>query len=332
MSLYKNIFKDSLKLTWKNKYFWLLGVFTIFFSTSVEIDMMDNFFGPNRLYLYNYKTILDNNLIKGGFMKGLSSWLQNDPSSFFRMLSFALIFLAVFLFLLLIASFAQIVITGHSAALVKSGSVSLKNPKRFSLLQNLKQSKKQILPISVLNLCLKLMVNIALIIITLPMIISQSTSVNWLYIVLFILLFPAAIVAAFVVRYIACYIIVQGQAFWAAVRSGWALFKANWLISVEMSLVLFLVNIFGSLAVIFIILAIANPLWFLGILFNQYIYSGGFYIVLAISYIIFFILFALGASLLAVFNITSWTNLFLKLDKTGGESKIVRLVSEFLNR
>jgi len=326
MSLYKSVFKDSLKLTWKNKYFWFLGVFTIFFSSSVEIDMFDNFFGPNRNYLSNYKAILENNMIKGGFVTGLKNWIENDAGSFYRMLLFALAFLAVFLILLIISSIAQIIITGHSASLIKAGN-NLKNPKRFNFLENLKKIKSIITPVAIINFCLKLMVNITLIIIALPMIISQSNAVNWLYIILFVILFPAAIIIAFITRYIASYIIIYGQNFKQAFKNGFFLFKANWLVSAEMSLMLFLVNIFGSLAVIFIILAIANPLWFLGILINQYIYKGGFYVILAISYVIFFALFALGASLLAVFNISSWTNLFLKLDKTGGESKIVRTLS-----
>lgn len=332
MSLYKNVFKDSLRLSWKNKYFWLLGVFTIFFSTSVEIDMFDNFFGPNREYLYNYKTILENNLIKGGFINALRNWLQVDAGSFYRMLSFALIFLLVFVILLLASSVAQIIITSHSASLIKLGNPSLKNPKKFGLLDSLRKSKEQIVPISVLNLALKLMVNLALVAISLPMIISQSTNINWVYVLLFIVLFPATIVVAFISRYIASYIIVQGQSFKQAFKKGFILFKDNWLVSVEMSLMLFLVNVFGSLGIIFIILAIANPLWFIGILVNQYLYKGGFYIILAISYIIFFILFALGASLLSIFNITSWTGLFLKLDKTGGESKLVRVFSDLIKQ
>ncbi len=332
MSLYKSVFKDSLKLTWRNKYFWLLGLFTIFFSTSVEIDMFDNFFGPNRNNFYNYKTILENGLVRGGFFNGLKNWLQTDPGSFYQMARLGLIFLLVLVALLLISAIAQIIITSHSASFIKLNVNNLKNPKKFGLLDNLKKMKGLIWPVSATNLALKLLVNIALILVSLPLLMNKAGAINWWYIILFILLFPAAIVLAFIARYVTSYIIIQGQGFRRALANGWFLFKNNWLISVEMSLMLFLLNIFGSLAVIFIILAIANPLWFIGIIVNQYVYKGGFYIVLAISYVLFFCLFAWGASLLSVFNITSWTGLFLKLDKSGGESKLMRLFSDLTNK
>jgi hypothetical protein len=292
--------------------------------------MFDNFFGPNRDYLSSYKAILDSNLIKGGFLGGLRNWMQADTGSFLTMLSFLVIFLIAFLLLLVISAMAQIIITGHSASILKANPNNPKITKKFSLLENIKKSKEFLLPVSVLNLILKAIVNIALIVISLPMIINQSTSVSWTYVVLFIILFPAAIIIAFIVRFMSSYIIIQGQTFKQAFIKGINLFKTNWLISVEMSFMLFLINILGSLAIIFIILAIANPLWFIGIIFNQYIYKGGFYVILAISYIIFFSLFALGASMLSVFNIASWTGLFMKLDKNEAESKIVRIFSDLI--
>jgi|GEM_PF-4177052 len=327
MSLYRQVFAQSLKLTWKNKYFWWLAIFTVFFSSSVEIDMFDNFFGPSRNYLYDYKTILDNNLVNGWFMNGLHAWIKTDPNSFWQMARFGLVFLILFIVLLLLSAAAQIIITGHSAFLIKNNSDTLKNHKHFSLVENLRKIKETVVSVSVLNLILKLVINVSLIVITLPMLINQNGGFTWLYVLLFLTMFPGAIIASFIIRFVACYIIVAGQNFKQAFLKGFNLFKNHWLVSVEMSLILFLINVFGSLLIIFIILAISNPLWFICILANQYLYKGAFYILLALTYLIFFLLFAWGAALLATINITAWTSLFLKLDKNTADSKIVRVVS-----
>lgn len=327
MSFYKNVFKQALKLTWNNKLFWFLGVFTVFFSTSVEIEMVDNFFGSGRNYLYNFKDILQNSLFKKGMVEGLQNLINT------RMLSFMLVLGLILLVLMIISVIAQILITAQSATLIKVGSPDLKNHKNFSWLDSLSQNKKLIVPVALLDLFLKIMVNLFLVIISLPLLLgNQNPSSGWTYVLFFMVLFPAAIVTAFVVRYMSCYLIVYGYSMKEAVIRGWRLFAKNWLISAEMSLVLFLINIFGSILVVFVILAVANPLWFLAILVNQYVYNGGFYVILALSYVVYFVLFAWGASLLSVFNISSWTSLFLQLDKLGGESKISRVVTGIIKK
>lgn len=327
MSFYKNVFKQALKLTWNNKLFWFLGVFTVFFSTSVEIEMVDNFLGPNRNQLYTLKDILQNSIFKKGLIEGIQNLINT------RMFSFMVVLGLILLVLVLISVVAQILITAQSSTLIKVGSPNLKNHKNFNWVESLTKNKGLIIPVAVLDLFLKIMVNLFLVLISLPMLFgNQNSSSGWLYLVFFIVLFPAAIVTAFVIRYMTCYLIIYRYPIKEAIANGWKLFTKNWLISTEMSLMLFLSNIVGSILIVFIILAIANPLWFLGVLVNQYIYNGGFYIILAISYIVYFGLFAWGASLLSVFNISSWTSLFLQLDKLGGESKISRVVANIIKK
>jgi hypothetical protein len=327
MSFYKNVFKQALKLTWNNKLFWFLGVFTVFFSTSVEIEMVDNFLGPNRSYLYTFKDILQNSVFKKGLIESLQSLM--NTKLFGVMLGLGLILLV----LVVISVIAQILITAQSSALIKVGSPDLKGHKGINWLDSLSKNKKLIIPVALLDLFLKIMVNLFLVVISLPLLLgNQSSSTDWMYVVFFIVLFPMAIITAFVVRYMTCYLIIYGYPIKEAIRNGWKLFIKNWLVSAEMSLVLFLTNIVGSLLIVFIILAVANPLWFAGILVQQYVFKGGFYIILALSYIIYFALFAWGASLLSVFNITSWTSLFLQLDKLGGESKISRVVANVIKK
>lgn len=327
MSFYKNVFKQALKLTWNNKLFWFLGVFTVFFSTSVEIEMVDNFFGSSRNYLYSFKDILQNSLFKQGLVEGLQNLINT------RMFSFMLVLGLILLVLMIVSVIAQILITAQSAALIKVGSPDLKNHKNFNWVDNLSQNKRLIVPVILLDLFLKIMINLFLVVISLPLFLgNQNPSSGWMYILFFMVLFPAAIVMAFVVRYMTCYLVVYGYSVKEAIVGGWRLFTKNWLISAEMSLVLFLINIFGSVLVVFIILAVANPLWFLAVLVNQYIYNGGFYVILALSYVVYFVLFAWGASLLSVFNISSWTSLFLQLDKLGGASKISRVISGIIKK
>lgn len=328
MSLYRKIFKDSIKITWKNKYFWLLGIFTVFFSASVEIDMFGVFFGPKQNYLHEYKEILGDNFLKGGLFEQLKNISQLEAAFFYKATSIILVFLLILVVLLVFSSIAQIIITSNSASILKNNPDIGKSSKKFNLAEALKNAKNLIISISTINLALKIFINTVLILIILPMIIQNSSSTTWFNVILFLILFPLAVTVAFIVRYITCYIIIYGQRFKQAYKNSWILFKNNWLVSLEMSISLFLINIFGSLVIIFIILAIANPVWLLGVLINQYIYNGGFYVVLAVSYLVFFGLFALGASWLATFNIVAWTNLFLKINKNAADSKVFRILND----
>jgi hypothetical protein len=78
------------------------------------------------------------------------------------------------------------------------------------------------------------------------------------------------------------------------------------------------------------ILALAVPLLFLGLIFYYSFSVIGSWLIVVLAFACFlFVVIACGASM-SVFQIASWTSLFLELDKKGGASKLARMVNSMI--
>lgn len=155
-------------------------------------------------------------------------------------------------------------------------------------------------------------------------------------IITFLIFIPLTMIVSLATKYAASYVMLESQPFWHAFKNGWLLFSANWLISLEMALVLFVINSLAGLVLIALsALFLALPFFF-GV-FNTLNAPDLFYILMniGIALIIAASLF-IGAGL-AVFQTTSWTLLYLRLTSgVRAYSKIVRwaaqLPSKFRNK
>ena len=122
------------------------------------------------------------------------------------------------------------------------------------------------------------------------------------------------------------YIVIRKKPFPEAVLSAIKLFKANWIMSVEMAFVVFGVHILfaigyaiSSRIITFALQLISElgyaisraSLWHIGIT--------------SLALIIFALIILVIESMLAVFEYVAWTKLFLKTEKGEASSKIMRL-------
>lgn len=321
-SLYKIIFKKAVALTWKNKLFWFLGLFTILFSTSVEVEMVNNFFGQNKYNVYNFRSLFDILNFKSGSL--LQQSFVNNQAAFMKVLGYFLIILVVLVLLLALASLVQVMI-------VKTTVQNLKNEgkiiKKYYFWPQNKNETFLVLKTAFLNFCLKIAINLLLFIIILPVLFNpnQNPISGWLYVVLFIIFFPLSIVLAFIIRYMLVYTIIDNLSLKAGINKGWETFKNNWLVSIEMALLMFLTNIAGSLILVYIILALVNPLTFLAYLVAKFVSQAFFLYIFGFIYIFALALFALGSSWLSVFNINAWVALINRFNKKDADSKLVRV-------
>jgi peptidoglycan/LPS O-acetylase OafA/YrhL len=118
---------------------------------------------------------------------------------------------------------------------------------------------------------------------------------------------------------------VKGQPLAISLRNGWKLFKENWLISIEMALLLALINLALGLLAIFIVLVLAVPFLFLAAIFIKFGSVAGFWLVALSGFASFMVFLFLAGAILATFQVSAWTGLFLELINKGGTSKIVRM-------
>ena len=174
-----------------------------------------------------------------------------------------------------------------------------------------------------LNLMIKIVISLVFFITGLPLLfmaLSSTPILVTVYTVLFVILVPVAVSLSLLLKYAIAYRVLDNKSFVSALENAGKLFSKNWLVSLEMAIILFIINFLASIVVLVILSLFLLPLLLLGLMFQI-----GWLIImtmlLAISLIIIF------GSILTTFQVTTWTNLFLRLKDKGAMAKLERVFS-----
>ena len=141
----------------------------------------------------------------------------------------------------------------------------------------------------------------------------------------FIIFLPIIIALAFIFKYAIAYRVIKGQKFAQAIRAGWDLFMANWLVSLEMALILFLVSFVVTILTALLWYILAVPAMFLAVLANYIAPATSFWLLYIFPRVLYFLIIAYVGSVLITFQISAWTGLFIELIGKGATSKLVRI-------
>ncbi|MFH0840762.1 MAG: hypothetical protein V1865_02160 [bacterium] len=319
MSLYTNVFKQSLKATFKNKYLWLFGFFATLFGGSIELDLLNGIMTKTNVF-WQASKFTNAGLFGSEFFSNLKlSALTTD------------LLMVVFFFLCLIIAIIVVSVVSQVGIINNSANYIEKND-RTNIKVGIKAGMNHFWPIVVLNIITKVVVFLLLALAFMPLVRTGGTATagsTALFIVLFVVVVIIVIALAFIIKYASGYIVVYAQRFREAVANGWILFKKNWLISTELGFMLFFINVFGSFAIILLIAVVAIPLAALTSFTMAFLSIKSFIIMYWIRFLISLMIFVVGGAILTTFNITAWTALFLRLNKGSGESKVMRIVSKF---
>jgi len=324
-SLYRNILKNAWLITKKHLYLWPLGFFVALLGNGGEYQILTK-------QIKNVRT-------QPEIIDSLQAWLNaigpdfNIP--FGRGFLLALFIVAMLLILLLIIW----LVISSVAGLIKGCVDASKNQKgSFSTL--LAFGSKYFRPVLGLYVIAKIIVYGFLALVITPLMLATfaqgNQTLNIIIIIISFLIFvPLTIIISFVTRYSAAYVILQSQKTLDALKNGWRLFAANWLISLEMALVLLVINLILGLALFVIAFLLFSPFFFIGV--SGALSQGNLmFNVILIPVILIILLTIVVGSMLATFQLNSWTLLYLRLTEGGkAHSKIVRwaaLLPEKLKR
>lgn len=322
MFLYRNILSQAWKITWKNKYLWFFGIFAALLGNGGEYEILAQGINGDEGVFPALKQIFESGVFSKQTYLNLQQIMQNDPWSLTIVLVSGLVILILLAFLIWLVVISQAALVNNSAAMI--------NRKKVSFRDGLENGIKNFWPVFNLNLLLKIAIYVLLALFSLPLFMGINKlgviASNFLYIIAFIIFITLAIAFSFVVKYSTGYVVIKSSPFSQAVKQGWNLFVENWLVSIELALILFFINFLAGFGLIVLILAFAIPFLFLALVF-YYIFSlVGFWIIISLAMLfLLFLVIAVGSAL-ATFQISSWTNLFLELDKRGGTSKIIRII------
>jgi len=218
---------------------------------------------------------------------------------------------------------SQAAIVNNSAAIIKQKGPALREGFNAGILN--------FWPVLGLNVLVRVIIYALLVAISLPAIyFSANFSAKVFYFVALIIMVVAAIVLSFIAKYAIAYVVINKSRVGRAISQSWRLFKENWLISFEMAVILFIINLLVGLGIVLAILTLAVPFLFLSLIFFYAFAAVGSWLVALLAFACFIAVIVSTGAALAVFQIASWTGLFMELDKKGGTAKLVRVINNMV--
>lgn len=325
MVLYRTILKRAWKNTWRHKYLWFFGLFAALLGNGGELELIFRGFnepGQSSFYV-GMQRILETGFFSKGTLNNMGHMAGEDPFSLFLALMTLFIILISVLFLLWLSITSQIAVVHNTA--------KIKHDKKHDFKDGVLTGMKKFWPVLSLNITSRAAIAIMFLIIGLPLLLEifkNPRLINGWYIIMFIIFIPFSLALSFLIKYSIAFVVIKGEKTIQAIRSGWNLFKNNWLISIEMAIILFFINFLVGLAVILLFLILAVPFLFIILMFSKMAFYFNFWFIIVSAIILFLIMIVFVGAVLSTFQISSWTYLFMELVGKGGESKISRMFNK----
>jgi hypothetical protein len=324
-SSYREILRQAWTTVWSNKILWLWGFFALVLLGNNRAynlivnnlnaisgkDLTDfyalKFFGQTITSFDQTKTILGN----------IVNFAADKPSSFFLALAGILIGIIVIFALIWLVITSQISLIQSVQAISEGRKTGIK--------ESIKKSRNYFWPVLGLNIIIQITIFVLFFIFVYPIVAYTSffsTTAAILFVIFFLVFIPLSIILAFLTIYSSSYIILKNQKIFTAIKSAWHLFRKNWLPSLEVGLILLLIDIGLALGIVIITFLLFIPFSLLFVIF-YFIASD---IALSITSLLLLItvvaLVLLSTSILSAFQYSVWTLLFLSLTEKSIPGKI----------
>lgn len=333
MSLYRNILSQAWQVTWRNKYLWFFGLFAALLGNSGDLQIVFRALNgqEGNDFIDSCRRFAQTGIFSKQALINAGHLFTTNPGTMVIMLFVCLLCLTLFVFLVWLAIVSQAAIVNDSAEII-----SAKKNKSAGIKPGIMTGTKYFWPVLGLNIFGRLVIFLAFILISQQFIAKilnlNNIAFTLIYVILFILFLVIAISFSLFIKYSIAYVVIKRNRLTESLRNGWNLFIGNWLVSVEMAIILFVVNLLVSLAIIIAVLTLTTPFVFLALLIGKVISIIGFWLVLMVAAIVLLLIVMLGGAMLSTFQISAWTALFARLIGKGGESKIVRIIEGITNR
>lgn len=143
------------------------------------------------------------------------------------------------------------------------------------------------------------------------------------FVILFVLSAIVGIAVSFLSVYAVGYIVVEEYSFFDAIAGAWKLFLNHWLVSLEMGVLLLLLNLFFGVVLLASFFILLIPTFYLWLLALTAISQALSIVAFMIAFSLFILFSVVIVSILSAFTVTVWTHLFMKMHRTGVKSKVL---------
>jgi hypothetical protein len=325
MTLYRNVLSSAWKNTWRHKYLWFFGLFAALIGNSGELEVFFRSFNDRMEggFLVWLKEISATGIFSLEALKNIGRLVVEDTGTMFLLIFTLVLVLILSGFLIWLVVASQIAIVNNTA--------HEKLGKKHNVQIGISAATKRFWPVLGLNFIVKVFAYVLFGVLTLPIAMSLVKGgligYGFLFVVLYVVFVPLILFFSFIVKYAIAYAVIKEESFLESIKSAWKLFMKNCLISIEMTFLLFFINLFTAFALILVFLIISVPFLFIAIFSNILAYINFLFIFIG-AIILFIIITAFVGSILATFQISAWTYLFIELETKGGVSKLKRLFSK----
>lgn len=332
--LYRQILREALTIVWRNKFLWFFGLFAALVGSGEYNLLINGFFrssGDKPLtsgLLDVVRDMASTGIFRFETMDNLKRIMTENPFSFFMSIFIFLIFLCVTIFVIWLIVVSQ-------ASLV-SAARKIEQGEKTDFHEEIKKNKQYFWPLFLFNFINKFFTWILLVLVGVVVFVSaiKATAMTLLlFILAFIIFISLSLIVAFIIKYAICYVVLRKQGWFEAIKSAVNLFFANWVVSLEMALTLFAIDILVKAIFLSIVLLVTAPILMLGILTLFLNLKVSFWLTIIVPILILVVLILIIVGGLTVFQYSSWTLLFMRLaGKKTVVSKLARLTSNLSNK
>ncbi|NQU83566.1 MAG: hypothetical protein HQ536_02545 [Parcubacteria group bacterium] len=318
-SLYRPILKKALELTWRNKFLWVFGFFATFLGSGGVYDVV----------IKGWQTVGGKAIVKNfaNFTAPPFTIFEGTGTSLVNALGTPGLVAGTALGFILIIALYVLAIASQGGVVYSISEISKR--KKVNLREGFSKTMSKFFHILGLNLGAKIVIFLLLLVVSLPIILLAGQSDilgNVLYFVAFLVSIPLSLIVLFVMLYAVAGILIKKLSLIEALKDGLHILKRHWLISLEMALILLGISFLLGLGISLVLLVASVPFLVLGIALFLLVGEVGLTIVVTLALVIFLAAVVVLGSAFTVFQLTSWTLLYMKLSNKGGLSAIVRTI------
>lgn len=324
-SIYRPLLKQAAAITWKFKYLWFFGLFAALFGNSSVFSLM--FKNSARaesqgVFWQDFKDFYLN-ILSQWKPANIGQWLAD-----FNIWTVLLVVIgaAITLFFIWLSVVCQAgLVHGLKQALVGKGNFS----------DSLTKGRSKFWPVFLLNILEKVIVFILLAGLSAPfawLFFKFPDNLIWqnlLIVVAFLVWVPLGVILAFLVKYAIIYAVNENQDTASAIKEAWNLFKQNWIASLELAFLLFVIVVAAGLALVILTVVVALPFVMLGMIASYLNSSFLVWTVLVLAIIALLVMLFLYGAMMNVFQTAAWVILFEKIKLGTVYSKALRLAAWF---
>lgn len=307
MILYRDILANALRLSWRAKFLWVLAFFVALGGLGGEYE----FFFRGTSFVTNQSSTLD--ILRADYIDGsLMLALHNLPSHLTQLNASVYIIVAVVL-LALFFLILWVILTAQGGLIWAIDQVQSQGKEKTELGKAFGVGHKKFGSLFVVNMVMKVALYVLLALITVPLGVAFIRSgipayLLWYAIGSFVILVPVSIIISFLLKYAAIAIVLRGENWKQGLSTSWNVFRRNWLVSLEIALVLYAINLVTTLVLIYAMDIMGFPS-------NP---AGA---------ILFATVLTLWGTFIAAFQYTTWVLLYEHLEAGTAQSKISRVMT-----